>query len=1029
MVRKRSKSPASSSSGFGTGSQRTVLVKYDESFSSWYDYGKDLPGRDDTLASIANAAAAVAKSEGDSTDPSNDKKKISKRPPPRKNNPDTVRKFRAMADDVYQNELRLFSNQTRGGSGKNNGEPSSSSNSSAADERWMENAMKKGTLKDRIAAMSVTVASSPIHKLYALDGLLSMVGCFTSSSHNNNQNTKPNSRVAQLAAEAIEDLFLNTLLPPDRKLVSIGQRPLYLYDDDNNNKKNNTKHTMSPRILLLWRYEELIKEKYDNFARQYIARTLEDSSTEQQKVAVLNTAATLLSSVPENESMLLTLIVNKLGDPDRKVASAAGHRLRLVLQQHSTMQTVVAREVQQLAHRPHLSSKALYNCITFLNQLQLRRTTPEDQAVAASLVKTYFRLFEVAVDNQKLRNEKSAKKKKGKRQSSSSGNQDHQSGGGSMKGRLLSALLMGVNRAHPYLPEKDQDMKDHVDALYRIVHTAPPSAATQALLLLFHLAVGSVLEAERQEENQTNYDNEQQKKDTKDHQRDRYYRALYATLSKPSMVTTGKHLTMYFNALYKAMKYDSNQNRVHAFAKRLLAAVIHGPSPTTAAALYMLQEISETHPSLQSSWQDIPMPESNAWVALDDTKREPKAALVDKQINEDQDEDKEAGTSESRILIPPMWEVSALGLHFHPSVAKFANDLGQIEFDGDPLHDFGLSQFLDKFAYRNPKSREKLLKQQPKSAGAMHSRQASKLQSRLATPLNDKSFLEETNVNEQDEFFHRFFVERARRDEIKDIAQHNSSKDSDDDDDDDGNWKDTNQDEDDAFNAAEDAEDIDSRFKTFEEYEAEWEIDEEEEEFVDSLAMSLMESEVGVPADIDDEPEGMEHWGDDVIGDGPDIDDEDVEIDEKTKSKIAKKTSNDDDSASSDDSESSDEEPDIDESEIVDALAAASDNSGSDNDESDDDDSDDLDMALLDDSEESGDDDNHDDEDGDIDMDHDDLNHFADAAEYEEIIAKSFAELKKKRQTLEEEEEEEEVEDTPAKSRTPKGSNKKRRRS
>ena len=79
-----------------------------------------------------------------------------------------------------------------------------------------------------------------------------------------------------------------------------------------------------------------------------------------------------------------------------------------------------------------------------------------------------------------------ATKKKGSKQSNS---KDSSSSG--MKSRLLSALLTGVNRAHPYLPKKDAAMEQHIDALYRISHTAPPAAATQALILFFQLAVGS----------------------------------------------------------------------------------------------------------------------------------------------------------------------------------------------------------------------------------------------------------------------------------------------------------------------------------------------------------------------------------------------------------------------------------------------------------------------------------------------------------------------------------------------------------
>eukprot|EP00531_Pseudo-nitzschia_arenysensis_P008771 CAMPEP_0116149294 /NCGR_PEP_ID=MMETSP0329-20121206/18852_1 /TAXON_ID=697910 /ORGANISM="Pseudo-nitzschia arenysensis, Strain B593" /LENGTH=71 /DNA_ID=CAMNT_0003645561 /DNA_START=45 /DNA_END=257 /DNA_ORIENTATION=+ len=66
--------------------------------------------------------------------------------------------------------------------------------------------------------------------------------------------------------------------------------------------------------------------------------------------------------------------------------------------------------------------------------------------------------------------------------------------------------------------------------------------------------------------------------------------------------------------------------------------------------------------------------------------------------------------------------------------------------------------------------------------------------------------------------------------------------------------------EDQAFDAAEDAGGMGVGGKTFEEYEAMWESDDEEEAFVDSLAMSLMEDEGGGPADIDEDP--VEDWGD-----------------------------------------------------------------------------------------------------------------------------------------------------------------------
>ena len=836
------------------------LIQFNDDVRTWYEYGKDLPGRDDSISTSSSSSPSPA----------------------------LVRQYRSMADSIYANELRLFKQGQNG--------------QSAKDEHWVENTMRKGTLKDRIAAMAVTLSGDPLHKFYALDGLMSMVGCSTSDSGSGGGKT--NSRVAQLTAEALEDLFINTLLPPNRKLLTLAQRPLSQYEDEYNNnpnddnedivesgnkKKNknrkkssssssNVKKTLSPRILLLWRFEELIREKYDLYLRQYMAQTLQDG-VELQKIATLRSASNLLSSNPEGEIQLLNMMVNKLGDPEKKTVAAAGHQLRIVLQEHTNMQTVVAREVQQLAHRPQLSPKALYNCIVFLNQLQLRKPTATETETAdshtfslpASLIKTYFRLFEVAVAQDKI--------KKRKKSSSKSSSLD-----GTMKSRLLSALLTGVNRAHPYLPEKDRDMEEHVDALYRIVHTSPPGACTQALMLLFHLAIGSQVEDDndQQDDKEDGKMNEEQLSQGKTRQKDRFYRALYATLTKGNMVSNGKHMTMYFNVLYKAMKYDTDINRVHVFSKRLLSAMMHAPPPSIAASMYLLQEISTTHEGLRQSWEDIPDPETNSWLVLDDTKREPKAGLVNIKDMENGDQQKNDPTNSDISYHPkgnpPCWEIALLKHHFHPSVSKFVNDIGQIDYAGDPLQDFGLAPFLDKFAYRNPKSREKLMQKQQQTGNGTGSRRNGKPQTRFELPVNDPSFLDRTDVGEQDEFFHQFFLERARRDELKGVVRNNSSTantEDDDDDDDDEGVRDDAQVK--ALDAAEETGGLDGGGKAFEEYEAMWETDDEEEAFVDNLAQSLMEDAAGGPVDIDDGLDDTGDWGDLYA------DESDQNVDMKTK--------------------------------------------------------------------------------------------------------------------------------------------------
>jgi ribosome biogenesis protein MAK21 len=283
---------------------KTLLIHLTEATPTWYECGRGSASRDDTLLSVKKG---------------NDKK-------PRTNSNATVAKYRKLADSIYQQEVVL-----------------SRANSATKDEAWVENTMKRGTLKDRIAAMSVVVSTSPVHKLYALDMLLNLAGISTLESGNSSQT---NERVSAMAAEALTDLFSNTLLPTHRKLVGLESRPLYQYEESQN---NTTKRTISPRILLLWRYEEIIKNKYSAFLSQYLGKTLSQTSTSVEsltKINALRTACSLLKEIPEGEQLLLNLVANKVGDPTKKIASAAAHELRKILEVHPNMTTVIAREVR-----------------------------------------------------------------------------------------------------------------------------------------------------------------------------------------------------------------------------------------------------------------------------------------------------------------------------------------------------------------------------------------------------------------------------------------------------------------------------------------------------------------------------------------------------------------------------------------------------------------------------------------------------------------------------------------------------------
>merc|ERR1712226_1484256 len=114
----------------------------------------------------------------------------------------------------------------------------------------------------------------------------------------------------------------------------------------------------------------------------------------------------------------------------------------------------------------------------------------------------------------------------------------------------------------------------------------------------------------------------------------------------------------------------------------------------------------------------------------------------------------------------------------------------------------------------------------------------------MGKPVNDARFLGlgKERIDTQDQFFHTFFVEQARRDKMKGISRHKSDKSTED------------LDEDEGFEMLENsqvAQLLEDGFST----------DPEEEEFVDKLALSLMEEVVDDEgSNLDDEDPDMNGW-------------------------------------------------------------------------------------------------------------------------------------------------------------------------
>jgi ribosome biogenesis protein MAK21 len=94
----------------------------------------------------------------------------------------------------------------------------------------------------------------------------------------------------------------------------------------------------------------------------------------------------MLTGAPELERTLLPSLVNKLGDPDKKVASRLAHLLGQLTVAHPPMKPVVLAEIQRFVLRPNVSEASQYYSSISLGQpiLLLIMRPPSDNVTAVS---------------------------------------------------------------------------------------------------------------------------------------------------------------------------------------------------------------------------------------------------------------------------------------------------------------------------------------------------------------------------------------------------------------------------------------------------------------------------------------------------------------------------------------------------------------------------------------------------------------------------------------------------------------------
>ncbi|CAG8030639.1 unnamed protein product [Penicillium salamii] len=633
--------------------------------------------------------------------------------------------------------------------------------SASSSHKFYSTIMTSGTLSDKISALTLNVQESPLHNTKALETLIGL--------------GKKRSRAQAVEVlRSLKDMFAQgTLLPNDRRLRAFANQPglvaAFQGAGGRWNEKDPLPGGLQKSQLIVWAFENIVKDQF--FEVLKILEIWCNDEIEFSRSRAVSYVYELLKEKPEQETNLLRLLVNKLGDPGKKIASRASYLLLQLMQSHPMMKPIIIKSVEEVLFRPGQSSHTKYYAIITLNQTILRQ---KEEKVASQLLDIYFGMFLVLL--KPSTGKPAPPPKRGKPGKGHKGKGDDESKGqaqeGELREKLISGVLTGVNRAYPFTDSDSDRMSKHLDTLFRITHSSNFNTSIQALMLIQQLTVANKVSG------------------------DRFYRTLYESLLDPRVATSSKQ-SLYLNLLYKSLKNDLNVRRVKAFVKRLVQVLgMHQPS-FICGIFYMIRELEKTFTGLTAlvdQPEELDDDEEEIFRDVPDEDDEPEEAPVidtkPKQNNayDPRKRDPEHSNADRSCL----WELLPFTNHFHPSVSLNATNLLEHKpMSGKPdltLHT--LTHFLDRFVYRTPKASAGARGasiMQPLAGGDTVDRlveAGKKTQNQL--PLNTDAFWKKKaeDVAAEDVFFHEYFT-RVNKDKEKSRVKKGKATDAEDRDDED----------------------------------------------------------------------------------------------------------------------------------------------------------------------------------------------------------------------------------------------------
>jgi ribosome biogenesis protein MAK21 len=631
-------------------------------------------------------------------------------------------------------------------------------------------------MEDKVSALTLLVQESPLHTQKAFGQLMGL-------------SQKKSRSAAMQALAALKDLLgQGVVLPPDRKLKAFARQPGLISALQGKNVHWKAGEKLPGGLqkihLILWAFEDWLKKQY--FELLKILETWSNDEIEYSRNRAVTFVWELLKEKPEQEENLLRLLINKLGDKEKKVASRASYLLLQLQNTHPAMKNVIISSIESdLIFRPNQNGVAKYYAILTLNQTVLSLKDPE---VANKLLEIYFSIFLGLLKKQKEHEKEETRlnkhgaiqggggqpgkmaKQKAEKAATMAFKVEDES-----REKLISAILTGVNRAFPFAKTDDAKFEEQLNMIFEVTHSSNFNTSIQAMTLIQQISA------------------------TKHYSADRFYRTLYESLLDPRLMSTSKHI-MFLNLLYRSLKADTSIKRVKAFVKRLLQIIhMHDP-PFICGVLYLINELIVTFPTIKSM---LSTPEDHTEDSGD-------------EHYEDVDEEKEAATNKEDKKEAPhamydarkrdpehaqadvscLWELLPLQAHYHPSVHVLASRIinqEPIKEKPDPTI-YTLMNFLDKFSFKNAKTKNQsahgtsIMQPMAGTSKAASYLITARDGDRTHDPLNSEQFwrTKVDDVRADEVFFHTYFeksgkAKQADRKAKKDSRKAGSDEESDED--------------------------------------------------------------------------------------------------------------------------------------------------------------------------------------------------------------------------------------------------------